>query len=164
MLFICNSLNQLSFGKLMAVYEEGNRENAAYFYAGMDKNAALLQAEQDFYAYLEDCFFKIAGAFYGIWIENGEYVSALRMEPYRDGLLLEALETAPAHRRMGFASRLLKVVLTDVSAPVYSHVKKDNVASLRTHAACGFVQINDSADMIDGSISDRHLTLRWDSF
>ena len=161
MLRVFESLDQMAFGRLMAVYEEGNCENAAELYPDMDRNAALLQAEQDFYAYLKNCFFKTDGAFYAVWVDNGNYVSALRMEPYRDGLLLEALETMPVHRKRGFASRLLHAVLNGVSVPVYSHVKKDNLASLRTHTACGLVVVSDTADMIDGTISDCHFTLCW---
>ena len=161
MLKIFQSLNAMSFGKLMTVYEEGNVDNAAEFYGQMDRNAGILQAEQDFYAYLDDCFFRTEGAFYAVWVEKGEYVSALRLEPYHDGYLLEALETAPAHRRMGFAVKLMTTVLADISVPVYSHVSKDNVASLRCHRACGFVKVSDKAEMIDGKVSDSHFTLHW---
>ena len=159
MLLITREISQLSFGKLMNVYEEGNAEKAALSYRTMDRNAAILLAEQDFYAYLAECFFKTDGAFYAVWQEKTEYISALRMEPYRDGLLLEGLETTPAYRRMGYAVKLLKAVLADVSAPVYSHVNKENMPSLRAHEACGFVRIADSAEMIDGTVSEEHCTL-----
>lgn len=48
MLYLAKSLQQLQFGKLMEVYIEGNLEKAA--------EVGLLQAEQDFYQYLRDCF------------------------------------------------------------------------------------------------------------
>ena len=161
MLHIFRTLSQMSFRKLMMVYEEGNLENASLRYSAMDKNAAILQAEQDFYAYLRDCFFRSQGAFYAVWVENGNYVSALRMEPFFDGFLMEALETEPSHRRKGYASLLIRSVLKEMDAPVYSHVKKDNLASLRVHFSCGFDRVSDSAQLIDGTISDCYCTLRW---
>ena len=161
MLLIFDSINNLSFGKLMAVYEEGNSENAALFYRNMDRNAAILRAEQDFYGYLEDYFFRTKGAFYAIWVENDSYISALRMEPFHDGYLLEALETSPAYRRRGFALQLMKAVLSTMNTTVYSHVSKDNTASMRCHEACGFVCISDTAEMISGEISNQFSTWRW---
>ena len=62
MLHIIESLNRLPFGELMAVYEEGNRENGAENYGNLPKNLQLLEAEQDFYAYLE-CFFQQEDSF-----------------------------------------------------------------------------------------------------
>ena len=159
MLKICRSLSELSFGQLMSVYEEGNRLNAVEFYAHMDANAALLQAEQDFYAYLDDCFFKTDGAWYAVWEEQGRYVSALRMEPYEDGLLLEALETIPGMRRRGFAFLLMRKVLEQVDVNVYSHVQKGNLASMGLHLRCGFQKISDRCVYIDGSESDACVTL-----
>lgn len=159
MLLIATDLSRISFGKLMEVYEEGNAENAAEFYPKMDRNAGILQAEQDFYAYLTEFFFPTSGAFYAIWEEQDDYRSALRMEPYRDGYLLEAVETAPFWRKRGYASRLLSNVLKQVNAPVYSHVHKENQPSLRLHGKCGFVRIAESADMIDGTVSHACCTL-----
>ena len=78
MLYIATSLQQLRFGQLMEVYLESNLEKA--------ERIGLLQAEQDFYQYLDECFFPTPGAVYAVWVEGNEYISALRLEPYRDGL------------------------------------------------------------------------------
>jgi RimJ/RimL family protein N-acetyltransferase len=156
MLYLAKSLQQLHFGKLMEVYTESNAEKA--------DNAGLLQAEQDFYQYLRDCFFTTPGAVYAIWQEQGTYVSALRLEPYKDGLLLEALETAPEHRRRGFACRLIQAVLTEFAEnKIYSHVSKRNLPSLAVHEKCGFWKISDSAAYIDGSVDERAITLCYQS-
>lgn len=64
-------------------------------------------AEEDFREYLSQVFFAAEGAAYFILEEAGRYVSALRLEPYEDGLLLEALETAPEERRKGYAAHLI---------------------------------------------------------
>lgn len=159
MLKIISKANELCFSDLMLIYEEGNRENAEKRYGRLDKNAALIMAEQDFYTYLHDVFFVTQNAFYALWVENGQYVSALRMEPYQDGFLLEALETRPGYRGRGFAKRLINSVLAGISGRVYSHVDKGNIASLAVHDACGFRKISDTAIYVDGSTAPWCLTL-----
>ena len=164
MLKVVRSLKELDFSKLMDVYMEGNLENGKDNYPQLSPELQLLQAEQDFYAFLRE-FFTAQGAVYAIWESNGRYISALRLEPYRDGYLLEALETAPALRRRGYGKQLilaaLEAVCGEMGRPVYSHVHKKNAASLAVHAACGFERILEHAVYIDGSVTQRCCTLRW---
>ena len=47
MLIIAKNLRSLSFGALMNVYEESNRENAAELWPDMSVGQRLLQAEQE---------------------------------------------------------------------------------------------------------------------
>lgn len=153
MLLVADALRKLDFAALMDVYIEGNLEKA-------EEGMTLLDAEENFRAYLRDVFFQTPGGVYYIWLEGGRYVSALRLEPYRDGWLLEALETAPEQRRKGFAERLLREVLAQhPDRRIYSHVGKRNRASLRVHEKCGFRRILDHAVYIDGSVNDRAYTL-----
>ena len=162
MLIIAKKMNDFSFGKLMEVYEEGNLENARHLWPEESPARQLALAEADFYQYLREVFFRTAGAVYLIWEEKGHYVSALRLEPYQDGLLLEALETAPQQRKKGYASRLLQSALEYVGdQKVYSHVRKGNAASLRTHEKCGFRKIRDDAVYADGSVDSRSVTLYY---
>lgn len=163
MLRIAKQLNGLSFGKLMEVYVEGNVENGQEFWPNESPSRQLALAEQDFYDYLSRTFFRESGAFYAVWEEGGCYVSALRMEPYQDGVLLEALETAPAHRQKGYAKKLILAVLDHMgTGKVYSHVNKRNVPSLRTHACCGFRQSLDHAVYADGSVLSTSVTLLYE--
>ena len=159
MLKLFYGLSELNFGKLMSVYEESNRKNARERYRRMDPNAGLLQAEQDFYAYLRDVFFSTENVCYAVWEENSSYISAFRLEPYADGFLLAALETSPMYRGKGYAKQLIQTALRDIKAPVYSHVHKQNTASLRTHLACGFAKISEQARYLDGTVSDQACTL-----
>ena len=165
MLSVYHRLQDLDFTQLMGIYSEGNKENAVDQYAGYDLNVAILNVEQDFYCYLKDVFFLTPGAFYAVWQERGIYFSALRMEPYRDGLLLEALETHPERRKRGYAKKLISAVLEqlkDKNIPmVYAHIHKRNLASLRTHLSCGFSRISELAIYIDGSINDRCCTMQY---
>lgn len=160
MLIIVKSLKELSFRRLMDVYEESNRENGMEFWPELSRGQQLLQAEQDFYQYLHDGFFTTHGAVYAIWEESGNYVSALRLEPYKDGLLLEALETAPGERRKGYAEKLIQAVQKRCgSTKIYSHVGKWNEASLKIHEKCGFRRILEYAVYIDGSVNNRSCTV-----
>ena len=159
MLYLANRFHKLNFGQLMAVYAEGNLENAREFFSHLPQSQWLMQAEQAFYQYLTESFFPTPGAVYAIWEEQGEYVSALRLEPYEDGLLLEALETAPGHRRKGYGEMLMRAVLAEFPGKIYSHVAKRNAPSLAIHQKCGFVQVLDYARYIDGSVSRTAITL-----
>lgn len=154
MLMVAGSLKELNFTSLMQVYAQGNLENAEELWQDEPEGVRLLLAEQAFYQYLRDGFFTAPGAVYAIWTLDGEYVSALRLEPYQDGLLLEALETAPEHRRKGYAKMLIHAVLERFSGRmIYSHVGKRNTASMATHESCGFRKVLDHAVYVDGSVS-----------
>ncbi len=160
LLLVVKKMADLDFRQLMDVYREGNLENAAEFFSNVPENQWLLLAEQSFYQYLREIFFATEGAFYAIWVDEGRYVSALRMEPYRDGLLLEALETAPQQRNRGYACALIHAVLSYVGeSKVYSHVSKKNHASLAVHQKCGFHRIADHAVYADGSVFQSSCTL-----
>ena len=163
MLLVVEKLKDLSFSQLMDVYEEGNRENAEELWPNLDPAQQILLAEQEFYQYLRQVFFPTENARYYIWEEKGHYVSALRLEPYRDGMLLEALETAPSQRKKGYAVQLIQAVQTACpEQKLYSHVSKRNTASLGTHEKCGFRRIADYAVYADGSVNSRSFTLCWE--
>lgn len=157
MLKIIKSMKQLNIGQMLAVYEESIRENGERF------SLSNRQAEDRFLSYLEEDFFRQQGAFYAVWSVNNVYQSALRLEPFKDGLLLEALETAPNARRQGYAVALMQGVLEQLKESkyrtVYSHVNKRNRASFMLHQKCGFRIISDSATYIDGTVTQNSYTL-----
>lgn len=150
MLKLCNKLSEIKFSQLCDVY-------------GYDQGG--IGRQNDLYDYLYEDFFRVRGAFYALWESQGCYVSALRAEPYRDGYLIEALETHPAERERGYAKSLLDAVLHSgkipAGHPVYAHVHKKNAASLAVHAACGFERVLEHAVFIDGSVYQHSCTLRW---
>lgn len=159
MLNLFQNMKQLPFSRLMAVYAEGNRENGRERYPHEPEFRQIFLAEQDFYTYLQDVFFSVQGALYALWEEDGQCVSALRLEPYRDGLLLEALETAPEFRGKGYAQALIRSVQTEISGvKIYAHVSKRNLPSLAVHEKCGFRRISEQAVYIDGSVNSRACT------
>ena len=165
MLKIIESLSEIDFRQLMDVYEEDNRNSGKEHYPDSPENLQMLYAEQDFYTYLE-VFFKDPSARYAAWVVDGRYAAALRLERYNDGLLLNALETAPALRCNGFATKLVLSVLDDLrcsgSGVLYSHVMKNNIPSLNVHRFCGFRIHSDQAVYLDGTIRPDSYTLSVD--
>ncbi len=148
MLKIITSLAELPFSDLMEVYVEGNLEKGDRF-----------QAEQEFYQYLRQGFFTQPEDRYCLWYVDGSLVSALRLQGYKDGLLLEALETAPEHRRKGYAEALIREMLKKACGKkVYVHIADWNAASFSLHQKCGFTKILDYAVYADGSITNRACT------
>lgn len=163
MLKIVRSIQELDFNQLKAVYAQSCQENGALNYPHYPIFQQQLFAEQDFLGDLQ-CFFQDVNAFCALWVIDGNYASALRMEPYGDGYLVEGLETAPCYRKKGFAKLLLTAVLKELriygSVSVYSHIEKINAASLAVHIACGFEKIRDCAVYADGSVSQNACTMR----
>lgn len=153
MLKIVESMHQLDFQQLKQVHIESNTANAARDYP--DRDDALLQSEMDLYDYLRQVFFKTAGARYCLWREGETTVAALRLEPYRDGLLIAALETAPGYRCKGYATKLLQAVLEYLGqgVTVYAHIDRKNGASIAVHKKCGFAIIANFSMFLDGSVS-----------
>lgn len=166
MLIIAKSMVDLCFSSLMEIYEEGNRENGSVFYPQEPEPRQIALAEQDFFDYLQNDFFTRERSRYMILSQEERYVSALRLEPYQDGLLLEALETAPWARNRGFAAALIyqvqELLRAEGGGPVYSHVSNHNAPSLAVHSRCGFRKILDYAVYLDGSVNRRSQTLRWE--
>ncbi|MBE6982684.1 MAG: GNAT family N-acetyltransferase [Ruminococcaceae bacterium] len=157
MLKLIDSLRELPFGRLMGVYGEGNRKNGAEHYPHLSENLQILEAEQDFYAYLQT-FFRQKDSYYALWYAEDKLVSALRVEPYADGWLIAAVETHPACRNLGYAKLLLTEVcghlVSNGKVPIYSHIGKDNLPSQKVHLHCGFREILPYSCYADGTVND----------
>ena len=83
---VFHKLRELDFEQLMAVYQESNAENCRIFYSNSSAGEQNTRVEQEFYEYLMDFFTQDKAAYYVL--SHGEkYLSALRLEPYEDGLL-----------------------------------------------------------------------------
>lgn len=154
------NMKELSFPMLMELYAETNGKTAREEWPDLPEGFALERAERDFYDYLCRVFFRMPGTAYALWELDGTYVSGLRLEPYRDGLLVEALETAPGQRRKGYGRALMQAVIAHTGdTKLYSHVEKHNKASMMLHLSCGFERTSDFAVYIDGSVNYRGCTL-----
>ena len=158
MLRVYSSMADLPFGKLMDIYTQSNCVQSQQLTFGAGDDRSIL-AEQEFYAYLRQCFFTLPGARYFLWEEQGRAVSAVRCEGYRDGVLLTALETAPDCRGKGHATALLQAVLQQLDkGKIYVHIHIENKASLIVHLRCGFTKVKSGARLLDGSYSRNYDT------
>lgn len=63
MLYLARSLSRLHFSSLMAVYAESNRENGREFWPEEPEMRQIQLAEEDFYRYLSQVFFRSPGRF-----------------------------------------------------------------------------------------------------
>ena len=110
-----------------------------------------LDEGQDFYGFLSQDFFP--DGICCVWEESGRYVAALRLQRWRDGYLLEGLQTHREHRGKGYATRLVSAALEALKMEkVYSHISRENSPSIALHTACGFHKILDYATYLDGSV------------
>ena len=127
-----------------SVYSEASYEIAKEKYPEMQDLSEAIQEEE--YYFVE----KFLGKFmnkdentYYVWEANGEWVSALRITKLDGFYFMEALETAPEHRKKGYASELIKALIQKFKETghfvIRSNVRKINSASLATHKKCGFV-------------------------
>lgn len=111
-------------------------------------------------------FFAQAGAALYLWEVEGQAVSALRIEPWKDGVLVTALQTASGCENRGYATMLLRAVLEDLgqqgSGRVYAHIRHGNVSSIRVHEKCGFQRIADTARLLDGTVTARLGTYEYE--
>ena len=160
MLRIVNRSSDMPKSALFSICRESLLEQGRTEYPSLSEGQALEQAELDLWEYLRTDFFSQHGL-YAFWEKEGRPVSALRLEPFRDGMLLEALETMPEERCKGNAKALIAAVQKEFCPCVlYSHVAKDNLPSLKVHRECGFTEESDHAVFVDGSVSSRYFTLR----
>ncbi len=165
MLKIIKDLRDLNLSQLCDVYHESNTLQGRRQYFGEPSNLQLLQAEQDFYEYLR-LFFQDDRVFCAVWEAEGAYKAALRIEPYMDGCIITALETAPEARRMGYGYSLVTKTVDYLSCQnvekIYAHIQKKNTASLRLHEKCGFTVCMDHAVYLDGSVLTSSCTVCMD--
>jgi len=153
MLVWVQAMNQLPLEALEQIYSESLHSNA--------NNRSYQSALDAFLEYLRMDFFPEGGSFC-LWKIEDVFVSAARFLPYKDGLLLAGLETAPQHRKQGNAVSLLQEALRCIDSsptPIYSHVHTENRISLRLHEACGFSVLYHHARLLDGTVSSRYYTL-----
>lgn len=164
MLKIFRNIGQLDFRQLMDVYEETNYLTGKKEYPRKPENLQILYAEQDFYGYLE-IFFADPQACYAVWVVDGVYKAALRLEQHCDGVLITALEVPRSARHAGFATSLVQAVQAycrdNAAGPLYSHVAKGNLPSLNLHKKCGFQVIAETAEFLDGTVHSDHVTLYY---
>ena len=136
-------LSGLDWQQFFAVYRESSSENAELWYPELSEEEALKKYEEGYRNYLTGEFQTSHGTLI-VLAKDGFYCSALRLLPQeQDHFLLEALETHPTFREMGFGKRILQETMLFLHANnpgcfVCSHVSRKNQISILTHRAAGF--------------------------
>lgn len=130
------------FRLVHGIYAEANFENAQWRRPGLaDYTEAVKEEEGIFLNFLRSFMQKPQNRYY-VLESDGQWVSALRLTRIDDFYYLEALETAPEHRKRGFAARLIHEVIRLLRQRgrviLRSNVSKKNIPSLATHRKCGF--------------------------
>ena len=127
-----------------SVYAEASYEIAKSKYPEMQDLSKAIQEEEKYFVekFLGKFMSKEENTYY-VWEVNREWVSALRLTKLDGFYFMEALETAPEHRRKGYACELIKMTIKKLekegTVTIRSNVRKTNRASLTTHKKCGFI-------------------------
>lgn len=136
-------LSGLNWQQFFAVYRESSAENAAEWYPERSPEEALAKYEEGYRDYMSGDFQAEQGTLL-VLETDGVYRSALRLLPQGQNMfLLEALETHPDFREMGFGKRILQEMMLYLhrqvpNCTVCSHVSRKNKISIQTHRAAGF--------------------------
>ena len=148
-LLIFKDLSDLNWPQFFAVYRESSEENAAQWYPELSEEEARAKYEEGYRSYLLGDFREAQGTLL-VLEKDGIYRSALRLLPQsQNAFLLEALETHPAYREMGFGKRILQEMMmylhrNNPGCSVISHVSRKNSISAQTHRAAGFSGVKDA--------------------
>ena len=147
MLLVITNYEEIDGRKLMDIYKESNLDNTDYFYpAEKNKDIAVKNVEDGFLDYLQNEFFIQNGSIYWVYEVDGMWVSALRTNLIKPGLLyIEAFETRPDQRKKGYASKLLASIVQVLKQigpfKLCSCVNKKNEESLNVHLKFGFKKV-----------------------
>ena len=155
----------MDFKMYKTLYRQRIEDLRLHNYRQLDYAEGVLASEENFWHDL-DTFLKLDDALVCVWSVDGKYISALRVERYKDGCLLTNLETDPDYRNNGYASLLitaLKDYLTSNGCKcLYTHIAKRNRLSLMVHQKLGFQSICDFATLVDDTVSSNYHTFRVD--
>ena len=166
MLFVIHSFFDVDFKGIQLVYAQTIQDIAQDRYADSGGIMAISRAEEQILEDLRNFFSQKYATLY-VWAPEGLPVASLRIEQFEDGLLLSCLETAPDARGKGYATTLIRHALRDLSRKghlsVYSHIAHGNYASYHVHEANGFRVIKNSARLLDGTVTTKYDTLKWES-
>ena len=146
-------MEALDVPRLMELYRESNLENVpALFPEEADCEEGLRRVEAGFRDFLETEFFQTPGSRYYVLEDRERWTAALRMRPVpgtAGGWYAEALETAPALRRRGYARRLMELCCYALAEEgpftLSDRVSLHNEASLAFHNSVGFARLEGPA-------------------
>lgn len=134
-LIITNKAENLDLDKLMEVYKESNYENMiSLSYDCLD------DLESAYKEYLKKDFLENKDNYLAILADGQSYLSALRLHREDGGYLIEAIETKPEFRNLGYGLSLLFLVRKRIPEGFYlrSEVSEKNIKSIGLHKKLTF--------------------------
>ena len=158
MLLAIKHILDVDISALAFVYDQTIKAN------GKDRRFSA-NTHEDQQVFIDDLrdFLKIPDSNLFVWVADDRYVSAVRLEPFQDGVLISYLETAPTERGKGYGRTLVKESIDCLVGQgiqrIYSHVGKKNKPSLRIHLDNGFQIHEEYAKLLDGTVSQNYYTL-----
>ena len=161
MLKVIKHPKYMDFTQIIHVYARSIGAASEAYKDAISSYEKKRMAENEFYSFLVDWLCNCDEHILFIWEREDNYVSAVRVEPYKDGYLVCGLETRPDQSGKGYAKALLEHVVSYLGheKPLYSHVDKKNASSLAVHVHAGFTVISDTAAFVDGTVTNRAYTL-----
>lgn len=141
---ITNKIEGINLDKLMDIYEESNRENLSMVESDpgekTDKNILYQKVRESYKSYIKNEFLKDRKNRLAILIDGEKYLAGLRIYDEGNFYLLEALETNPIYRRMGYGERLVREVVKSLEKgkEMRAEVSVSNKKSLALHEKVGF--------------------------
>ncbi len=142
-LLVFNDFSGVDIQEFLNIYKESSEENSKHRYPELSEKEALKKYENGYTEYMKNHFFTDSRKLF-VLADVNHYLSALRLSKISPGkYYLEALETNPQFRRMGYAGDLIYRTENYLKKRnnkfiIISHVEKSNTASLNTHFAVGF--------------------------
>lgn len=142
-----NKIDGIDLEKLMDIYEESNWENLSRVrdivggsIDSFDKKYLYEIVRKSYCDYITKYFLKNDNNNLAILINEEEYLAALRIYDEGEFFLLEALETNPIYRRMGYGERLVREVVKSLERgkEIRAEVGLSNKKSLALHKKVGF--------------------------
>ena len=161
MIIVADRISKLDVEQLMLLYKDDIETARRERYKSLPEAEGRLRAERDYERYLRDVFFSQMSARMFVLEEKGVYASAVCLESFSDGLLLNSLITTSCMRRKGYGEQLVRYALQFLSGKcVYAHIHYKNKASVALHEKLGFVRLHEYAHMLDGSVRSDHYTYK----
>ena len=143
---LLRTFENVNAADFLAVYRESSEENAPEWYPEMSGPEALARYEGEYLAYMRTAFWE-EGGLLALLSDDGVYCSALRLYPLKEEkrFFVEALETRPDRRRMGYGTLLFQKLIEQLEKvlgiiTLVSNPHKTNLASIATHLSAGFVR------------------------
>ena len=164
-LLLLKEAGQFDEKEFLEIFRRSSEENAPVWYPELKGDAALQKYEDGFLTYMRGPFFA-QGGHLAILQDEAHYRSSLRLYPFgaEKRFLVEAFETRPDSRKLGFGKRLYKAVIAQLEkeygkTELVAYTGKKNAASIAAHLSAGFTREREYWEEEDGTRDETQVTL-----